>query len=174
GNLLRSIGVVLTGAKAGIQKLAGNVGEIDLTGIFVLQFLQATACTAVAQALPFGIRHLLQGFGFPKESCLGRQWSRWCGHVSPETSVSFASSPVSAAGVESSSSMPSRTRNGLNRVHPAVKIKPGPLVYGPRSDRRKGESLDVLSALGSPQHSRKTSQRRSAGCPNVFEAYEVS
>src|SRR5258708_35803244 len=46
------------------------MGEIDFSGILVLELFQAAARAAVAQAFPFGAGHLLQRLGFPKESLL--------------------------------------------------------------------------------------------------------
>src|SRR5258708_36370666 len=57
------------------------MGEIDFSGILVLELFQAAARAAVAQAFPFGAGHLLQRLGFPKESLLigGRRGTD--GHV---------------------------------------------------------------------------------------------
>src|SRR6478672_5952088 len=48
------------------------MGEIDLAGILILKLFQAAPRAAVAQAFPFGLRHLFQRLGFPKESLLSR------------------------------------------------------------------------------------------------------
>ena len=58
------------------------MGEIDLAGILVFEFLEAAPRTAVAQAFPFGAGHLLQRLGFPKESLLTRGRFGSCGHES--------------------------------------------------------------------------------------------
>jgi hypothetical protein len=51
------------------------MGEIDLAGILVLEFFQAAARAAVAQAFPFDAGHFFQRLGFPKESLLiGGRW----------------------------------------------------------------------------------------------------
>ena len=65
-NQVGTVLVILSGAQPGIQQLAGNVGEIDLAGILVLELFQAAARAAVAQAFPFGAGHLLQRLGFPE------------------------------------------------------------------------------------------------------------
>jgi hypothetical protein len=62
--------IILAGAKACIEKFAGNVSKIDFAGVFVLKLLEATAGTAIAQAFPFRLRHLFQRLGFPEESLL--------------------------------------------------------------------------------------------------------
>jgi hypothetical protein len=46
------------------------MGEVDFTGILVLELFQAAARAAVAQAFPLGVGHLLQRLGFPEESIL--------------------------------------------------------------------------------------------------------
>ena len=48
------------------------MGEVDVTGILVLELLQAAATAAVAQAFSFGLGHLFQGLGFPEKSLLAR------------------------------------------------------------------------------------------------------
>src|SRR5207342_3142385 len=48
------------------------MGEVDFTGILVLELFQAAARAAVAQAFPFGVGHFFQRLGFPKESLLTR------------------------------------------------------------------------------------------------------
>src|SRR5258708_3925767 len=72
GKVVGTVLVVLAGAQPRIEQFAGDVGEIDLAGILVLELLQAAARAAVAQALPFGAGHLLQRLGFPEESLLAR------------------------------------------------------------------------------------------------------
>src|SRR5712671_5723864 len=56
------------------------MGEVDFTGILVLELFQAAARAAVAQAFPFGAGHLFQRLGFPEESLLGRGSLGRCGH----------------------------------------------------------------------------------------------
>src|SRR5207237_6449333 len=74
--------VVLAGAQPRIEQLAGDVGEIDFSGVLVLELFQTAARAAVAQALPFGVGHLFQRLGFPKESLLAGDWLGRCGHES--------------------------------------------------------------------------------------------
>jgi len=81
-NLVGPVRIILAGAQPGIQQSAGNMGEIDLAGILVLELLEATPRAAVAQAFPFGVGHLLQRLGFPKESLLARGRLGSCGHES--------------------------------------------------------------------------------------------
>src|ERR1700744_396291 len=52
-NLFGTVLIILAGAKACIQKFAGNVSEIDFAGVFVLKLLEATAGTAIAPAFRF-------------------------------------------------------------------------------------------------------------------------
>src|SRR5207237_479823 len=59
-NLVGTVLVILAGAQAGIEQLAGNMGEVDFPGILVLELFQAAARAAVAQALSFGAGHFLQ------------------------------------------------------------------------------------------------------------------
>src|SRR5260370_929210 len=66
--------------QAGIQKPAGNMGEIDPPGILILQLFQAAARAAVAQALPFVAGHFLQRLGFPEKSLLVRGSLGCCCH----------------------------------------------------------------------------------------------
>src|SRR5262249_15611590 len=68
GNLVGAVRIILASAKAGIEKLAGNVGEVDRPGILVLQLLQAATRAAVAQTLPFGVGHLLPHLDIPTHS----------------------------------------------------------------------------------------------------------
>src|ERR1700730_13186988 len=70
GNLFGTVLIILAGAKACIEKFAGNVSEIDFAGVFVLELFEATAGTAIAQAFPFRLRHIFQRLGFPEESLL--------------------------------------------------------------------------------------------------------
>ena len=74
--------VVLAGAKTGIQQLAGDMGEIDPSGVFILELFEAAPCTTVAQAFPFSVGHLFQRLGFPEESLLVGSWFGLGGHGS--------------------------------------------------------------------------------------------
>src|SRR6478736_1163761 len=65
------------------------MGEVDLPGILVLELFQAAARTAVAQAFPFGVGHLLQRLGFPEESLLARGRLGGCGPKVGRFPVSF-------------------------------------------------------------------------------------
>src|SRR3954447_10828927 len=56
------------------------MGEVDFTGILVLELFQTAARAAVAQAFPFGAGHLFQRLGFPEESLLARGWFGRYGH----------------------------------------------------------------------------------------------
>src|SRR3954447_9704824 len=56
------------------------MGEVDFTGILVLELFQAAARAAVAQTFPFGAGHLFQRLGFPEESLLAGNGLGWCGH----------------------------------------------------------------------------------------------
>src|SRR5215475_8116043 len=58
------------------------MGKVDVPTLFILQLLQAAPRAAIAQALPFRLRHLLQGLGLPKRSLLIRGRLRRCGHES--------------------------------------------------------------------------------------------
>src|ERR1700684_1057671 len=69
-NLFGTVLIILAGAKACIEKFAGNVSEIDFAGVFVLELFKATTGTAIAEAFPFRLRHLFQRLGFPEESLL--------------------------------------------------------------------------------------------------------
>ena len=48
------VGIIGTAAACGVKKLAGDVGEVNLAGIFVFKLDQAAAPASVAKALPFG------------------------------------------------------------------------------------------------------------------------
>src|SRR4051795_8439832 len=69
-NLVGTIRVVLAAAGRTIEQLAADMGEIDVAGALFLELVQAAAAAAVAQAFPFGPRHLFQRLGFPEESFL--------------------------------------------------------------------------------------------------------
>src|SRR5437660_42642 len=79
-NLVGAVWIVLAGTGAGLEQAAGDMGEVDLAGILVLELLQAAARAAVAQAFPFGVRHFVQRLGFPEESLLARDSFGGCGH----------------------------------------------------------------------------------------------
>src|ERR1700743_1080983 len=55
GNLVGTMRIIPASAETCIQKLAGNVSEIDFAGILVLKLLQTAARAAVAQAFPFRV-----------------------------------------------------------------------------------------------------------------------
>src|SRR5258708_32753117 len=102
GKVVGTVLVVLAGAQARIEQFAGDVGEIDLAGILVLELLQAAAGAAVPQARPLGAGHLPQRLGFPAASLLppGRVARygpdiRWC----PDR-LALAASGRSPAGAE--------------------------------------------------------------------------
>src|SRR3954452_21209051 len=69
-NLVGTIRIVLAAAGHPIEQLAADMGEINVTRSIFLELVQAAAAAAVAQALPFGPRHLFQRLGFPEESFL--------------------------------------------------------------------------------------------------------
>src|SRR3954453_7159386 len=69
-NLVGTIRIVLAAAGHPIEQLAADMGEVDVAGALFLELVQAAAAAAVAQALPFGPRHLFQRLGFPEESFL--------------------------------------------------------------------------------------------------------
>src|SRR5262249_34692473 len=55
-----AIFIVPAPAGGAVQEAAAHVGEIDIAGVLVLELTQAAAAAAVAEALPFGIRHIFQ------------------------------------------------------------------------------------------------------------------
>jgi hypothetical protein len=55
---LGSIGVVTASAGLEIEQLAGEIGEVDLARILILELDKTAAPAAVAQAFPFRVRHL--------------------------------------------------------------------------------------------------------------------
>ena len=79
-NLVRAVRIVLARAQPGIEQPAGDVGEIDLAGVLILELFQAAPRAAVAQRLPFGAGHLLQRLGFPEQSVLYGGRAGRCGH----------------------------------------------------------------------------------------------
>src|SRR5690606_33060083 len=79
-NLFGTLRIILAGTKPGIQKPAGDVREVYVAGIPVLQLFQAAAPAAIAQAFPFGGRHFIQGLGLPEESLLFRGLRGSFGH----------------------------------------------------------------------------------------------
>ncbi|MNH21205.1 hypothetical protein D3C79_810040 [compost metagenome] len=66
----KAVAVVGTLAGLGIEQVAGHVGEHQLLGVLVDQLVQAALAAAIAQGLPLGIGHLLQGLFLPKRSWL--------------------------------------------------------------------------------------------------------
>src|SRR5262249_44456760 len=66
-NLGGSVGIIPATAAAGVEQPAADVGKIGPRGVVgVLQLNQAASPTAVAQAFPFGIRHLCQWLTAPE------------------------------------------------------------------------------------------------------------
>src|SRR4029077_2676912 len=56
-----AVGIVAASAGVAVQEPAAHIGEIGPGGIIgILQLNQAAAATAVAEAFPFGFRHLPQ------------------------------------------------------------------------------------------------------------------
>lgn len=64
--------VVVVGALAafGVEQVAGHVGEHQFISIGIDQLVEAALAAAVAQRLPLGHGHLLQGLFLPKRSWL--------------------------------------------------------------------------------------------------------
>ncbi len=70
-HFVRSVRVILTGTQSCIEKRAGDVGEVDLARVLVLELLQTAPPAAIAQAFPLAVGHFLQRLGFPERSALG-------------------------------------------------------------------------------------------------------
>src|SRR6202022_1544781 len=134
------------------------MGEIDLAGILVFELFQAAARATVAQALPFGAGHLFQRLGFPEESLLARGRLGRCGHASRRVGQR-AVRPFLRPWRQSCKWGCSRHRKSPRAALALwIKIASPPLVCGSCSDRTTVSPQRRKSALGSPQHSRKTSQ----------------
>ena len=60
------VAVVRALARSKIEQLAGEPGDGDFAGIFILKLDQTALPAAVAERFPLRCRHFIQGFGLPK------------------------------------------------------------------------------------------------------------
>lgn len=68
GDVFKPLRIIATATTVQIQKPAGDVGVMNLPGILVLEFVQATTAAAVAQRLPFSASHFLERLTLPERS----------------------------------------------------------------------------------------------------------
>src|SRR5262249_557318 len=66
GHQVAAVPVVLAPAAGAIEQAAADVRIIDSTGVLVFELVETAAPAAVANALPFGGRHLRQSLAAPK------------------------------------------------------------------------------------------------------------
>ena len=66
GHTRMPICVVAALARADVEKVASDLGDIDRAGVLLLDLEQAALPAAVAEGLPLVRRHLLQAFGHPE------------------------------------------------------------------------------------------------------------
>ena len=66
GNFFESSFVILAAAGFTIEKLASNVGPVNLAGVPILKFVEAALSAPVTKRFPFGFRHLRKGLCFPE------------------------------------------------------------------------------------------------------------
>src|SRR5262249_22872116 len=63
---LLSMGIIGTAAGAGVEQFARDVGEINLTGVFIFEPDKAALAAAIAQAFPLLLAHFGERLGFPE------------------------------------------------------------------------------------------------------------
>ena len=78
-----AVGIVGAAAGLSVQQPAAHVGEHGLVGVLVDQLVQAAAAAAVAQALPFRLRHLAHALGAPERGRFVGHRGFLCGPCSP-------------------------------------------------------------------------------------------
>lgn len=66
GHFTRTVGVITARAAVRIEEAAGDVGEFQLAGFIVAQFVQATAAATVAEGFPLHLGHLIEALDYPK------------------------------------------------------------------------------------------------------------
>src|SRR5262245_5949255 len=138
------------------------MGKVNLSGILVLQLLQAAARAAIAQAFPFDVGHFLQRLGFPEETLLARWLFGRRGHKSLRfrndihASLHWGRFRQAASGGQIGPFCPAP------RSSWRLKVAAGPLVYGPSSARTTVKSQ---GARESPWVCRNISARRPDGAP---------
>jgi hypothetical protein len=66
-----------------VKELAADIGEVDVSGVFVFEFDQAAAPAAIAQALPFPRRHFVESFGPPERLFFGGEFDHRFSFTSP-------------------------------------------------------------------------------------------
>ena len=65
-HLRRAVLVVLAAAGLVVEQPAADVGVVGAVGALLLELVEAAAAAAVAQALPFGTRHLVHRLAPPE------------------------------------------------------------------------------------------------------------
>src|SRR6185437_6562645 len=136
------------------------MGEVDRTGIFVLQLFKAAARAAVAQTLPFGVGHFLQRLGFPEKSLLGRGCFGRRGHKSLKLWNDLRIGPSMGCAARGASGRQTNVfcRHG---VHPDDQMSERDhwFMAPARLEQTLESPRGATPALGSPQQQRKTFRR---------------
>lgn len=75
GDQNRAFRVVSTAALFQVQQIANDIGKVYLPCLLVLEFLQTTFCTAVAERFPLFTGYFVEGMGLPEGvGVFGNRW----------------------------------------------------------------------------------------------------
>lgn len=65
-HMLEARRVIRAAATFRIQKPAGNIRVVDISGVFIFELVKAAATATVAERFPFRLRHLVERFALPE------------------------------------------------------------------------------------------------------------